>query len=171
MYRLTSPTDVNSFTHGVLIRSFFFCILWCFDALENLLAMREDSPRVNPFLGRAKGSAGITSFICKPTNPESIAPTTFQSISHTASQYSFPLNHPTARYQAAGDHPYCPRPMGILQTAQSWTVYPYPAVSIGLPTKTTIKALALAFLFLLSATWPKPSDCPVALYGLQWLPL
>lgn len=50
------------------------------------------------------------------------------------------LNHPRTKYQAAGDHPYSPKPTEIIQTIQSSTVKSKQKglTDIGSPTKQNI---------------------------------
>lgn len=50
--------------------------------LKGLLTEETAQPRASLFLEVATGSAGITSFMCKPTSPESTVPTTSSQKPH-----------------------------------------------------------------------------------------
>lgn len=90
-------------------------ILWCFDILKSLLASRDCL------------SQGWTSqFLAnpyKPTNPMYTDPATSLSNDHTQANISSALNHPKTRYQVTRDHPYSPKPAGIIPVSQSSIAY------------------------------------------------
>lgn len=77
------------------------------------------------------------------------------------------LTHARAKYQAMTDHHYSPKPAGVIQTSQSWTVSSaLPCLSHGSPSKDCGLDCPLTLVFCLPTT---PRLSQVALHGMVYL--
>ena len=113
-----------------------------------------------PVLRYSKGSAGSTTFIWKPTNPEFIWSTTLLSNSHTPSQY-FPCPKPPRQLETTLTA------QSLLESLRLASGKLFTLSCLVFPMDTPIRALALAFPSLLSfVPWPQPGASPVAPYGV-----
>lgn len=118
--RLRNSAIDGGKTEGVdkLIMSLIFYILWYFDILKILLATDIWFFHGLLFLRNSKRLLASKPVTCLWPQPPPYIILTNEVI--------FPLfyNHPRARYQATRDHIYRLEPSGIIQSSQSWAVYP-----------------------------------------------